>query len=62
MLDYKVDAAEEMSSEDDEDDDIDPEGTDTLELADAQTAEYNRLNNFLARNKNDIKNSKTKID
>ena len=48
-----------MSSDDVEDDDNDPEVEDTLELADAQTAEYNRLNNLLARNKNEIKARKT---
>ena len=62
MLDNNVEAAEEASSDDDEDEEIDPEAADTLQLADDQTEEFNRLNNLLARNKNDIKARKIKVE
>ena len=62
MLDNNVEAAEETSSNDDEDEKIYPEAADTLELADDQTAEFNGLNNLLLRNKNDIKARKTKVE
>ena len=62
MLDNNVEAAEEASSDDDEDEDIGPEAADTLQLADNQTEEFDRLNNLLARNKNDIKARKIKME
>ena len=59
-----VEAADESSDDNDEeqDDDDEPEHAYVLELAEATAAEYSRLNNLFAINKNDIKSCKTKIE
>ena len=64
MIDNNVEAAKESSDEDDEeqDDDDEPVHADTLELVEARAADYSRLNNLLARSKNDIKSRTTKIE
>ena len=64
MIDNNVEAADESSDNDDEeqDDNDEPEHADVLELLEARTAEYSRLNNLLAINKIDINSRKTKIE